>query len=732
MTELLRYNREHKGKDKQVHDLIMRRKTIARDISWLSFNGRVLQEAADSSVPLRERIRFLGIFSNNMDEFFRVRVATLKRMSEYSGGKSKINMHLEISPEKILNDINSAVLEQQDDFDTIWEGIRMELEKEKIFLTTEKDLDRNQQQFIQNYFEEEVRSNIIPLMIESIPTFPFLRDKSIYLGVVLSRQDGSMKRKYALIEVPSRSLGRFAILPSPAMDEHHIILLEDIIRYNLRNIFSYFGYDTYESWVFKVTRDAEIDIDNDISTTLIQKIEKGLKNRRKGKPVRFVYDKEMDQGLLDYIIKRLNLARKGNLIPGGRIHNFRHFMDFPDVFPKKEQRKRPFTHPLLVKTPRVTDVVLEQDVMLHFPYHSFNPVIDMLREAAIDPNVTTIKITCYRLASNSKVINTLVNAVRNGKHVTVMLELKARFDEEANLEWKERLEDEGVKVLIGIPNVKIHAKICLIKKRINNFTIHYGFVSTGNLNEKTARVYGDHCLLTSDRHIMADVNRIFNYLENWKEGPEPLKACKTLIPCPTSLRRELMKMIARETKLAREKKTAAITLKMNSLSDEELIDRLYEAAKAGVEVKLIVRGIFCMFSENSKFVIPVKAISIIDEYLEHARVFIFHNAGKEKVYISSADWMVRNLDHRVEVTCPILDESLRMELKNILDIQFTDNVKARWLDNELLNKYKHDNSETKIRSQIEIYNYLYHKAHPEEEVIQTGQPAISETAVTVS
>jgi polyphosphate kinase len=692
----------------------MRRKTIARDISWLSFNGRVLQEAADPTVPLRERIRFLGIFSNNMDEFFRVRVATLKRMSEYSG-KSKINMHMEVSPEKILNDIQAIVLEQGDEFDTIWGGIRKELESEKIFLVAENDLDPTQQQFIQSYFEEEVRSNIIPLMIESIPQFPYLRDKSIYLGVVLSRQDNSMKRKYALIEVPSRVLGRFVILPSPALDEHHIILLEDIIRYNLRNIFAYFGYDTYESWVFKVTRDAEIDIDNDISTTLIQKIEKGLKNRRKGKPVRFVYDKEMDAGLLEYIIKRLNLARKGNLLPGGRIHNFRHFMDFPDVFPKKGQRKKSFTHPLLVSTPRVTDVVLEQDVMLHYPYHSFNPVIDMLREAAIDPNVTTIKITCYRLASNSKVINTLVNAVRNGKHVTVMLELRARFDEEANLEWKERLEDEGVKVLIGIPNVKIHAKICLIKKRINNFTIHYGFVSTGNLNEKTARVYGDHCLLTSDRHIMADVNRIFNYLENWKEGTAPLKACKMLIPCPTGLRQELLRMIARETKLAKENKPAAITLKMNSISDEELIDKLYEAARTGVRVQLIVRGIFCMFTENSKFIIPVKAISIIDEYLEHARVFIFHNGGKEKTYISSADWMVRNLDHRVEATCPILDESICKELKDILEIQLSDNVKARWLDNDLLNKYKRDHSEKKIRSQIEIYNYLHQKAYPGEE-----------------
>src|ERR1700748_1274154 len=553
----------------------MRRKTIARDISWLSFNGRVLQEAADPTVPLRERIRFLGIFSNNMDEFFRVRVATLKRMSEFSGNKSKANMHLEVSPDKILNDIQGVVLEQGETFDAIWDGIRKEMEKEKIFLVTEKELNDTQQQFIQTYFEEEVRSNTIPLMIESIPTFPYLRDKSIYLAVVLSRRDNSMKRKYAIVEIPSRVLGRFVILPSPAMDERQIILLEDIIRYNLRNIFAYFGYDTYESWVFKVTRDAEIDLDNDVATSLIQKIEKGLKNRRKGKPVRFVYDEEMDKGLLDYLLKKLNLSKKsGNLIPGGRIHNFRHFMDFPDVFPKQGHRRRSFMHPALQNSPRVTDVVLEQDVMLHFPYHSFNPLIDMLREAAIDPNVTTIKITGYRLASNSKIINALINAVRNGKHVTVMLELRARFDEEANLEWKERLEDEGVKVLIGIPNMKVHAKICLIKKRINNFTIHYGFVSTGNMNEKTARVYGDHCLLTSNRHVMADVNRIFNYLENWKDGTEPLKACKTLIPCPTSLRRELIRMITRETKLAREKKPAAITLKMNSISDEDLIDKL--------------------------------------------------------------------------------------------------------------------------------------------------------------
>ncbi|MDP4128684.1 MAG: polyphosphate kinase 1 [Bacteroidota bacterium] len=687
---------------------VMKRRTIPRDISWLAFNSRVLQEAADPSVPLRERVKFLGIFSNNLDEFFRVRVAALNRMKEFSG-KGKLNMHMETAPEKILDQIQDIVLVQQDRFDEIWKNINAEMTSEKIFLITEKELNKEQQKFVQNYFEEEARVNIIPLMIQSIPQFPYLREKSIYLGVVLARKTGiSEEKKYALIEIPTRLLGRFVILPSPVPDEHYIILLEDVIRYNLKSIFSYFGYDRYRSWVFKVTKDAEIDIDNDLSTTLIEKIEKGLKNRRKGKFVRFVFDKEMDPDLLNFLIKGLSLTKKGNVVPGGRIHNFRHFMEFPDVFPRKGQRKKPFLPPLLGKSHRITDIVLEQDLMLHFPYHSFNPVIDMLREAAIDPDVTSIKITCYRLAANSKVINALINAVRNGKQVTAMMEFRARFDEEANLEWKDRLEEEGVKVIDIIPNMKVHAKLCLIRKKSGQRSIYYGFVSTGNLNEKTATMYGDHCLLTSNRNIMADVNRMFNYMEKWKNGPGPLKACKTLIPSPLLLRKELYRMINAEIKAAKNKKAASITLKVNSLSDEELIYKLYEAARAGVEIKLIVRGIFCMLPENKKFKRPVTAISILDEYLEHARVFIFHNHGKEKVYISSADWMVRNMDHRVEATCPVTDPTLRKELKEILNIQLADNVKARWLDNGLQNKYKKDQSK-KVRSQIEIYQYLNQK-----------------------
>lgn len=702
------------------------KKGIVRDISWLSFNARVLQEAADPTVPLRERVRFLGIFSNNLDEFFRVRVATLKRMAQL-GGKKKLAMHMEESPDQILEQIQAIVLEQQSDFNRIWEGIFAEMQKEKIFLVNERQLTREQQRFVQQYFEDEVRPNIIPLMIEGISKFPYLRDKSIYLGVVLSRKDNSMRRKYALIEVPSRVLGRFVQLPSNP-GEHHIILLEDVIRFNLKSIFSYFGYDRYESWIFKLTKDAEIDIDNDISTSIIQKIEKGVKNRRKGKPVRFVYDKEMDQGLLAYLIRRLDLGKQGAMIPGGRIHNFRHFMDFPDVFAKKGQRKKPFLHPLLLKTSRVTDVVLQKDIMLHFPYHSFNPVIDMLREAAMDPDVISIKLTCYRLASNSRVINALINAVRNGKQVTVFMELRARFEEEANLQWKERLEEEGVKVLISIPDLKVHGKLCVIKKKVNNRNMQYGFVSTGNLNEKTAAVYSDHCLLTANREIMGDINRMFIYMEKYKDGDSVLRACQTLIPCPTNLRKEVEKLINREIKNAKSGIQACITLKMNSLSDETLIAKLYEAAKSGVELRLIVRGIFCMYSQNRKFTAPVKAISIVDEYLEHARVFIFHNGGDEKVYISSADWMVRNLDHRIEATCPVFDDNIKKVLKTILEIQLKDNVKARILDNELSNKYVVDNSLQKVRSQIEIYNYLHQQTLKKEETVQAA-PTEPATAI---
>lgn len=684
---------------------MQKRKNIARDISWLSFNSRVLQEAEDDSVPLKERIRFLGIYSNNMDEFFRVRVAALQRMIELG---SKSRMHLEIDPVHILEDIQKKVLVMQKTFDKVWNDLQKELAKENIFLLNEKKLNYRQQKFALEYFNEQVRSYIVPLMIESIPTFPQINDKSLYLACQLSKHDGSLPMKLALVSIPTKHISRFLILPSTG-NKTEIILLEDIVRLALPGIFSFFGYDTFASHVIKLTRDAEIDIDSDVSTSLMQKIERGVKNRKRGKPVRFVYDKEIPTHVLSYLIHKLGLTRKDHLIPGSRIHNFKDFMDFPDVIPSATTRKKPFIHPALNFSPSVSGVILQRDVLLNFPFHSFDSIVDMLREAAIDPQVTCIKISCYRLAPRSRIINALTNACRNGKQVTVMLELRARFDEEANLEWKKDLEDAGVKVLIGIPNMKVHAKICLIKKRVNNHTTHYGFVGTGNLNEKTATVYGDHFLLTSNRKIMADVNRIFNFLENPKSRLNPLKECRTLLISPTGMRNVLSAFITREIKNAQRKKPAGIILKLNSLSDEKLIEKLYEAAKAGVEIKLIVRGIFCMFTEQKKFAKSVQAISIVDEYLEHARVLIFHNNGNQVVYLSSADWMVRNLDHRVEAAVPVLESNIKKELIDILNLQLQDNIKARILDNELSNQYVNPRNKAKIRSQVEIYKYLVRK-----------------------
>lgn len=681
---------------------------VQRDISWLAFNARVLQEANDATVPLRERIRFLGIFSNNMDEFFRVRVATLKRMEEFDAGKKRLAMHMEKSPNQVLNDIQHVVLKQQNEFDRIWEDIQVQLKKQQIFLKTDTQLTATQKSFVIDFFEKNVRANIIPLMIESLPELPYLRDKSIYLGVVMQKRDSAYKQQYALIEVPSKALGRFLLLPT-AKKETHIMLLEDIIRVNLPLIFSYFGYDHFEAHIFKVTKDAEIDLDADVSTSLVEKMQKGLKNRRKGKPVRFVYDKGMNSGLLNYLIKKLKLDRKSSIIPGGRIHNFKHFMDFPDVFTSSQRKMQPIPHPALKQAIRVTDVIDKQDVLLHFPYHSFSAIIDLLREAAIDPDVRSIKITAYRLASDSKVVNALINASRNGKQVEVMLELKARFDEEANLEWKNVLEDEGVKVILGIPNMKVHAKICIIKKRSGNKTVQYGFVSTGNLNEKTANFYGDHCLLTSNRNIMADINRIFHYLESPVAHAESLIACKTLMVSPVGMRKSLIQLIDNEIKEAKKGNPAAITLKLNSLSDITLIEKLNLASHAGVSVNLIIRGIYSAKVRQKKKDSDLRAISIVDEFLEHARVLIFHNAGENLVYISSADWMVRNLDHRVEAACPVMDPDLKKELQDILDIQLADNVKARILDEDFHNNYVNSQGSKKVRSQQEIYAYLLKK-----------------------
>ncbi len=682
-------------------------KYIVRDISWLSFNARVLQEAEDTSNHIYDRLRFLGIFSNNLDEFFRVRVATLNRMVRV--GKTA-QIHLEENPDKILEQIQHITISQQKSFDATYEDIIEELARKKIFIKNEKELNKKQKEFISVYFDEKVRTQIVPLMIESIQHIPLLRDKSIYLACVLGNNTNPMLQRYALIEIPTKVLPRFVILPSEG-NEKHIILLEDIIRYNLPHLFAPFGFNSFLGYIIKVTRDAELEIDNEINTNVIDELEKGLKNRKKGRATRFVFDRNIEAGLLDYLIKRLNLSKKDNLIPGGRIHNFKDFMNFPSgVFSDLKPRKKPFVHPDLKQPCRIMEILERKDVMLHFPYHSFDSVIDLIREAAIDPLVQSIKITCYRLAKDSKIINALINAVRNGKLVTVVLELRARFDEEANLVWKKQLEEEGVKVIHGLPDMKVHAKICVIKKRELNKTKQYGFISTGNFNENTAEYYSDHCLLTSNRKILADINHVFNFLESPVPKVESLKNCKVLPVSPFSMRRVFTELINKEIKQAKKKKPAAIIIKLNTLSDQVMIDKLYEASKAGVDVQMIIRGACCALTKQKHFKKDIKALSIIDEYLEHARIFVFHNDGNPLVYTSSADWMVRNLDHRVEVACPVYDAEIKAELIDILQIQLAENVKGRVLDNEQKNEYvvRQENA-PELRSQIAIYGYLHNK-----------------------
>lgn len=677
-----------------------------RDVTWLAFNARVLQEAMDKSVPIHLRIRFLGIFSNNLDEFFRVRVAGLKRAMDFK--QKLLAESFYDAPSKILQKINKLVIHQQEDFDKTWKDVQREMAKEKVFIKDHNHLTAEQKEFVVKYFDEEVESNVIPILLHDNKPMPYLREKSLFIGVTMRRKKWQYESQYAFIEVPVTANGRFVLLPTEDKEQKDVMLLEDVIIYNLPYIFSYFGYDDFTAHCFKVTKDAEFDLDNDIKTTLADKIEKGIKSRRKGKPTRFVFDKEMDKALLEFLIKKLNLTKKDSIIPGQKIHNFRHFMDFPDVFKayQKPIERTSFIHPEFANKQRVTDVIIKKDVLLTFPYHSYDSVIDLLRESAMDPDVKSIQITAYRLASSSKIVNALINAVRNGKEVTVMLELRARFDEENNLQWKERLEVEGVKVLLGIPNKKVHAKLCVIKKRVNNRTIQYGFVSTGNFNEKTAKIYGDHLLMTSNRAIMADINKVFTVLNKPKVDPTTiLKTCKSLMVCPQFMRERIIAHIDKEIEEAKAGRKAEMIIKVNSLSDKTLILKLYEAANAGVDTKMIVRGIYCAVNQK-EFKKKIYAISIVDEYLEHARVMYFYNKGAENMYISSADWMTRNLDYRIEAATPILQKNLKKELKELLEIQLEDNVKARILDKNMRNEYVESDKTDPKRSQIKTYNYL--------------------------
>lgn len=683
---------------------------INRELSWLSFNERVLQEAEDKTVPLIERVKFLGIFSNNRDEFFRVRVATLKRILKYP---KKTERFTGENPERLLNKIQKIVIEQQIKFEQIYLNIIKELGKHNISIIDEKQLTEAQGAYIKKYFHETVLPAIFPVMLDKTSQFPFMKDKSGYLIIKLGRRDNVKKNKYALIEVPTGTISRFVVLPKEK-DKTFIILIDDVIRYCLEDVFNNFAHDYIEAYNIKITRDAELDIDNDLTKSFVEKISKGLKARKKGQPVRLVYDSQIAPDMLALVMKKLRLGKEDNPIPGGRYHNFKDFISFPNVGAANLCYKKitPLKHPDLPNgeplkdQPGFFDVLKKKDVLLSYPYQTFDHIIDFLREASIDPKVRSIKITLYRVAKNSNIVKALINAVKNGKEVTAVVELQARFDEEANIYWANKLQEEGAKVIYGVPGLKVHSKMFLITRKEGNKIVEYAHLGTGNFNRDTAGIYTDHSLLTVDKDITEEVARVFTfYADNLKIG-----TYKHLLVAPFFMRKHLIQLINKEIQNAKKNKPAAIILKLNNLVDPEMIKKLYEASSEGVKIKLIVRGICSLVAGVKGLSNNIEAISIVDKFLEHSRVFIFYNGGEEKYFISSADWMGRNFDFRSEIAVPVYDSEIKKQLKDIIDLLWADNTKARILGSEQNNEYRRTKSKNKIRAQDAIYK-LYTSKH---------------------
>ena len=675
---------------------------INREISWLSFNERVLQEAADTTTPLIERLKFLGIFSNNRDEFYRVRVATVRRLAKL--GKKALAFYDE-DPKELLTRLQRRVIEQQIKFENVYQEILRELAINDVFIINEKQLSPTQATFVRDYFREEIVSTLFPVMIDDTKPFPFLKDKASYLYLKLESIVNKQKNKFAIIEIPSKIISRFVVLPKQG-NKHFIMLLDDAIRFNTDQIFDVFGFRTVESYNIKLTRDAELDMDNDVSKSMIEKISKSVKARKQGLPVRFVYDAAMPNDMLRYIMKKLGMAKKDNAIPGGRYHNFKDFINFPKLGEKSLTYNNPpqLQHKYLIANPLSTLRAIKiHDILLHYPYHTYNHIITLLREASIDPSVETIKITLYRVADSSKIANALINAVKNGKKVTVLVELQARFDEENNIYWANKLQEEGAKVIYGVPGLKVHSKLFLITTREAGKEVRYAHIGTGNFNETTARIYTDFSLLTCNKLITEDLAKVFDFYENNFK----VQNFKTLVVAPFYMRKEFTELIQKEIQNAKSKKPAAITLKMNSLVDKEMIEKLYEASKAGVKITLIIRGACSLVTDYEGWSDNIKAYSLVDKYLEHARIFIFHNNGNEKIFLSSADWMSRNLDSRSEVAVPIFDEDIRSQLKEIIRIQLSGNTKVRIIDRKQENFYKKAKpGEKKVRVQDEIYTFL--------------------------
>jgi len=675
---------------------------INREISWLSFNERVLQEAEDENNPLLERVRFLGIFSNNQDEFFRVRVASIRRLKQ---DKDSGNYNLPYVPEKLLKEIASIVLQLQIRFRKIYAKLIKSLEKEHIFIKNEKQLNQEQKKAIANYFREELRPLLIPIMLNNVDKMPRLLDHRLYLAVILKANVDSETEEYALIEIPNH-LPRFFELPKTDKNSN-IILIDDIIRFCMPEIFSIFQYGYFKAYTLKVTRDAELDISHDLRISYLEKIAESVKAREKAAILRFVYDEQMPVKLLNYLTRRMKIKKSDNLIPGGRYHNFKDFMNFPvlnrtdlvyEVPPPIQQKNLSINESHL-------KYIKQKDLLLFYPYHSFNFMIELLREAAIDKTVKSIKITLYRVAENSMIINALINAAKNGKEVTVVMEIRARFDELSNIKYANKLQSAGIRVIFADPNLKVHCKLCLINCIENNELIQYANISNGNYREGTSKIYSDLSLFTSDIRITDEVNKVFKFMKHTiRTYP-----FEHILVSPRYLKQQFYELIDQEIENQKNGKEAWMKFKMNNFSNFQTVDKLYQASNQNVKIKLLTRGICCLKPGVKELSENIEVLSILDKYLEHSRFYIFANAGNPKIFLASADLMSRNLNDRIEVMCPVYDEDAKQMLLDIFNIQWTDNVKARKIDANLDNNYKR-NSSKKNRSQFAIYDYLKNRS----------------------
>ncbi len=675
----------------------MKKQFENKEISWLSFNGRVLQEAGDPTVSLMDRIKFLGIFSSNLDEFFRVRVANLKRLATL--GK-KANAIVGTDPKKTLSKIQETFLLQEDVFEATYSQILGELRQKGIAVIDEEEVNAEQGEYVKNYFLQVVRPKLVPLMLDGGSTVPHLKDGSLYLAIRLLKNRGG-KPKHALIEVPTASLGRFVTLPV-CRDSQCIMFLEDVIRNCLGSIFTIFNHDRIEAYSLKLTRDAELGVDDDLSESYMHKISKSIKGRKSGTPVHLIYDRRISSDFLKLLVTKLQLKKDNcDLIPGRKYLNLKDLMSFPklDMLSPNEAGTAPLAHRDFDSNGSIFKDIREKDILLHYPYQRFEYVIDFLREAAIDPKVTAIRMTLYRVAKDSNVINALINAAKNGKSVTAVVELKARFDEEPNIYWAEKLQEEGVKVIHGVPGLKVHGKLILITRREKRADVLYANIGTGNFHEATARIYSDHGLFTANSSITKELQKVFGLIENnYKRG-----SFRHLLVSPFNLRQKFVKLINAEIKNAQNGQKAFIIVKLNNLVDKAIITKLYQASQAGVKIKLMVRGMCALVPNVKGMSENIAAKRIVDRFLEHTRLLVFCSAGDPKYYLSSADWMYRNLDRRIEVACPLYDKAIQGEIKQFLEIQWADNVKATWIDQKSNNEVAPD--ERKVRAQDVLYEY---------------------------